>query len=188
MLPFLLIPPLSPSVISHMFVFHQFSVSAVLILFPLLSSILFDQVPCCYAVSRQCDVSGPSSSQQNFTMAVSKRKKRFCAVGTFCYLVKGEIWCKNVPVCSRGVQSLNTFVFLFLDSCGNFTLFHMQQAILAGQESHINETQSVKITLLLLLYLFFLLLFYFSLYLLFMAVVYFSLTSACCTLCVMRGT
>lgn len=118
-------------------------------------------MPCCYAVSRQCDVSGPSSSQQNFTMAVSERKKRFCAVGTFCYLVKGEIWCKNVSVCSQGVQSLNTFGFLFLDSCGNFTLFHKEQDILVGQDHILMKPSQLKLQLLFLLYLFFLLLFLF---------------------------
>lgn len=39
-------------------------VSAVLVL--VLFPFPFDQMPCCYAVSRQCDVSGPSSRHHRF--------------------------------------------------------------------------------------------------------------------------
>ena len=40
---------------------------------PVLSSILFDQMPCCYAASRQCDVSGPSSRHHCFTTRLRQR-------------------------------------------------------------------------------------------------------------------
>lgn len=48
----------------------------------------FDQMPCCYAVSRQCDVSGPSSRHHCFQMLYVCEKEEVFTVG---YLVKSEV-------------------------------------------------------------------------------------------------
>lgn len=54
----------------HLCLYSPYSAS----FFPFLSSIPFDQMPCCYAVSRQYDVSGPSSRHHCFTMCLRQRR------------------------------------------------------------------------------------------------------------------
>lgn len=72
-----------------------------------LSPFLFDQMPCCYAVSRQWDVSGPSNRHHCFPILYVWDKEEIL----YC-LLPCEIWGKNAAVCSQGDHLLNLFDIL----------------------------------------------------------------------------